>query len=85
MRPEQELRREVGHHARVLLGVGLHRPHALLEHAVADGQRQRGVGVVARRGHRHAAEPAEQVVEERLLKVPDTMAGAHTDGRREFG
>ena len=85
MRAGQELGGEVGHHARVLPGVGFQRPHALLEHAVADGQRQGGVGVVARRGHRHAAEAAEQVVEERLLEVGDAQAGADTGGGRKFG
>lgn len=64
MRPGQELRGKVGHHARVLLGVGLHGPYPLLEYAVPNGQSQRGVGVVTCCGHGHAPKAAEQVIEE---------------------
>ena len=85
MRPGEELRREVSHYPGVLPGVGFHGAHALLEHAVADGQSQRGVGVVAGRGHRHTAKCAEQVVEEGLFQVGNAMAGANPGGGREFG
>ncbi len=84
VRPRQELRREVSHNASVVLGVRFPSPHALLKHAVADGQGQRGIGVVARRSHRHAAESAEEVVQKRLFQVRDAIAGADADGRRNL-
>ena len=85
MRAGQKLRGQVGHHARVLLTVSFQRPDALLEHAVADGQRQGGVGVVARGDRGHTAQAAEEIVEERLLEVRDGQAAAGTGGGRQFG
>ena len=64
MRAGQKLRGQVGHHPRVLLTVSFHGPDALFEHAVANGQGQSGVSVVARRDGGHTAQAAEQVVEE---------------------
>ena len=83
MGPGQILRREIRDDPRVTLVVRLEGADAASKHAVADGQCECGVRIVARRGLRQAGEAAEQVVEERLFQIRDGHAAARTGRQRE--
>ena len=63
MRPGQELGREVGYDACILLGIGFQGSDTLLEHPVPDSQRQSSVQVIASGGSLHTPYTAKQVVE----------------------
>ena len=69
MRPGQKLSGQIRHHAGVLRRVVLNGAHTLHKQAVAHGQRRGGIKIIGRRRQRHAAQSAQQIVEERLFDV----------------